>query len=112
MGIQTYFANVSESLTWLEPVWEFEYDTRSTYSVGSLTSWPSTAPLNGTFWHGVTQEMLRNQSLVERYNLLETKSAVDTQNCSTAACAQQKVCYIRSGSAAVGLACPQDAGPF
>ncbi|KAK4557047.1 hypothetical protein LTR86_006028 [Recurvomyces mirabilis] len=82
--IQTYFANVSESLTWIEPEWQFEYDSRPDIY----------------------------NSLVERYNFLETKSSVVTQNCSTKACAVQKVCYIRSGSAALGLACPQDDGPF
>ena len=107
--IQTYFANVSESLTWTEPEWQFEYDSRSTYNVNG--TWPAPAPVNATFWHAVTQSMLANQSLVERYNFLETKSSV-TQNCSTKVCAVQKVCYIRSGSAALGLACPQDDGPF
>lgn len=112
MGIQTYIANVSESLTWSEPVWQFEYDTRETYSVGNLTSWPKSAPLNATFWDGVTKEMLVNQSLVETYNLLETKSAIDTKNCSTSACAAQKVCYIRSGSSVVSYACLAISGPF
>lgn len=110
MGIQTYFANVSESLTWTSPVWQFEYDARSTYNVNG--TWPATSPLNATFWTDVTYSMLTNQSLVERYNFLETKSSVVTKNCSTAACARQKVCYIRSGSGGQGYACPYDEGPF
>ena len=109
-GIQTYFANVSESLTWTSPVWEFEYDARSTYNVNG--TWPATAPLNATFWNDVTESMLTNQSLVETYNLLETKSSVVTKNCSTKACAVQKVCYIRSGSGGQGYNCPYKDGPF
>jgi len=109
-GVQTYFANVSDSLNWVAPVWEFEYDTRTTYNVNG--TWPATAPLNATFWNDVTYSMLSNQSLVETYNLLETKSSVTTPNCSTKACGQQKVCYIRSGSATLGNACPQNDGPF
>jgi sphingomyelin phosphodiesterase len=107
-GTQTYFANVSESLTWTYPVWKFEYDTRATYAGAS---WPKSAPLNASFWHGVTQRMLSDISLVEKYNLYETKSSVTTKKCNTQACAAQKVCYIRAGSAAIGAACPQDDGP-
>ena len=109
-GVQTYFANVSESLTWESPVWEFEYDARSTYNVNG--TWPATSPLNATFWNDVTFSMLSNTSLVETYNLLETKSSVVTKNCSSKACAEQKVCYIRSGSGALGYACPYKNGPF
>ncbi len=56
--------------------------------------------------------MLANNTLVEVYNLLETKSSVVTENCTSKACAEQKVCYIRSGSAALGYACLYDDGPF
>ena len=94
MGIQSYFANVSESLTWTTPEWQFEYDARPTYTVGSV-DWPATAPLNATFYDLVTQEMLKNTSLVATYNLLETKKSITTKSCDTVACAQQKVCYIR-----------------
>lgn len=110
MGIQTYFANMSDSLTWTTPEWQFEYDARRTYDVGDI-DWPETAPLNATFYDKVTQVMLRNQSLVETYNLYETKSSVMTEDCKSAACAKQKVCYIRSGSAALGLACGDEDGP-
>lgn len=116
MNIQTYFANVSESNTWTTPVWQFEYDARATYShaASSNTSdtWPETCPLNATFWNRVTDQMLRNTSLVEVYNLFETKSSVVTPNCSSEACAKQKVCYIRAGSAALGLACGSENGPY
>jgi sphingomyelin phosphodiesterase len=112
-GIQTYFANVSEANAWTAPVWQFEYDARSTYAAAYTPgSWPTSAPLNATFWHGVTTAMLANQTLVELYNLYETKSSVATRSCSTTACAQQKVCYIRSGSAALGVACGSGNGPF
>ena len=109
-GIQTYFANVSEANIWTTPVWKYEYDARSTYNVNG--TWPAKAPLNATFWDDVTYSMLSNQSLVETYNFLETKSSAVTKNCSSAACGRQKVCYIRSGSGALGYACPYKNGPF
>ena len=110
MDISTYIANMSNSLTWSEPIWQFEYAARETYNVNG--SWPAEAPLNATFWSDVTWSMLSNQSLVEIYNLLETKSSVLTKNCSTKACARQKVCYLRSGSAELGHKCSHRDGPF
>ncbi len=110
MGIQTYFANVSEANTWTSPVWQYEYDARTTYNMNG--TWPATSPLNATFWDDVTYSMLANQSLVGTYNLLETKSSVVTKNCTSKACGAQKVCYIRSGSGTLGYACPSKNGPF
>ena len=112
-GIQTYFANVSEANSWTAPVWQFEYDALSTYGPAyPKGAWPKGAPLNATFWDGITTAMLSNQTLVEIYNLYETKSSAVTKKCSTAACGKQKVCYIRSGSAALGTACGSKNGPF
>lgn len=113
-GVQTYFANVSQSNEWTTPVWEFEYDVRDAYSVaaGNGSTWPSEAPLNASFWDGVAQSMLHNITLVEMYNLYETKSSAVTKNCSSAACQKQKVCYIRSGSGELGRACGSGHGPF
>ncbi|KAF2736116.1 hypothetical protein EJ04DRAFT_562712 [Polyplosphaeria fusca] len=112
---QVYIANISESLTWTTPVWQIEYDARDVYAMHASNSgsapWPEHAPLNATFWHAVSEAMLRNQTLVEVYNLYETKSSVMTKECSTQACARQKVCYIRSGSGALGKACGTGAGP-
>lgn len=111
-GIQTFFANMSESNTWTTPVWKFEYDARDSYaSAVKQGTWLARAPLNATFWHQVTETMLTNRSVVEMYNLYETKSSAVTKKCNSKACAKQKVCYIRSGSAALGNACPQKDGP-
>ena len=100
VGVQTYFANMSDSLDWKSPVWEFEYDMRTEYEAN--VNWPKSAPLNATFFDELTKEMLKSTTLVERYNLLETKSSSATQNCSSEACAKQKVCLIRAGNSAIG----------
>ncbi|KAF7874876.1 hypothetical protein EAF04_002050 [Stromatinia cepivora] len=110
VNAQTYFANMSNANLWTTPIWEFEYDKRQTYDPNA--TWPSSAPLDGAFWHGVTENMLANNTLVEVYNFLETKSSAVTKSCSTTACAKQKVCYLRSGSATLGYACPYKDGPF
>ncbi|KIW96077.1 uncharacterized protein Z519_03143 [Cladophialophora bantiana CBS 173.52] len=88
MGAQTYFANMSNSLSWTKPVWEFEYDTRHVYSInadletahedervardddiastspshGHGIPWPASSPLNATFWHLVTEKMLNDSA--------------------------------------------------
>lgn len=71
VNYQTYYANVSESNTWTTPEWRFEYDARQIYDPES--KWNQSDPLNGTFWNGVTANMLNNFTLVETYNFLETK---------------------------------------
>lgn len=88
MGVQTYIANMSESLTLTRPVWQFEYDMRTEYNVNG--TWPSSSPLNATFFHDLKYSILQTQTTVEQYNFLKTKSNVMTENCSTKACAEQK----------------------
>lgn len=90
------------------PTFRLEYSTRDTY--GPAANWPADAPLNATFWHAVTQAMERNSSLVSRHNTLQGKSSVMSPNCTSAACAKAKICYMRSGSVALGRQCPQGYG--
>lgn len=113
-GQQTYIANISQANEWTTPIWQFEYDAREAYgcaaaasapSLGNSSTWPVNAPLNATFWDGVARSMLNNGTLVELYNLYETKSSVETKNCTSEACRRQKVCFIRSGSAELGRRC-------
>ena len=84
------------------PTYKFEYSTRDTYDIG----WPATAPLNATYWHDVTVAMETNRSLVSTFNTFQGKSSILTPNCTSDACAEAKVCYIRSGSAPLGKQCP------
>lgn len=103
----TFYSDISKtrSLNATGPTYQFEYSTREAY--GSAINWPKNAPLNATFWHGVTVAMEGNRSLVETFNTYQGKSSRRSPNCSSDACAQAKVCYMRSGSAALGRACPQ-----
>lgn len=103
----TYAADVSSftNLTGHGPVFELEYSTRDTY--GAAAGWPEDAPLNATFWHAVTVAMEKDHSLVSTFNTLQGKSSVKSPNCTTAACAEAKICYMRSGSVPLGRQCPQ-----
>ncbi|KAH8662327.1 Metallo-dependent phosphatase-like protein [Xylariales sp. PMI_506] len=105
----TFYADVSSfsSLDAAEsgPVFELEYSTRATY--GPQAGWPRDAPLNGTFWHRVTEAMEANHTLVSEFNHLQGKSSVRSPNCTSDACAEAKICYMRSGSVPLGRQCPQ-----
>ncbi|RDW85891.1 putative sphingomyelin phosphodiesterase [Coleophoma crateriformis] len=103
----TFYSDVStfSDLNGTGPVFQFEYSTREAY--GNASSWPEDAPLNATFWHGVTEAMEADKSLVETFNTYQGKSSIRSPNCTSDACAEAKVCYMRSGSVALGKACPQ-----
>ena len=103
----TFYSNVSSfpSLTSTGPTFKFEYSTRDTY--GAAANWPSDAPLNATFWHKVTEAMANNITLVSLQNTLQGKMSLKTPNCTNADCQKAKVCYMRSGSYALGQSCPQ-----
>jgi hypothetical protein len=107
----TYYSDVSsfpalDTSNTHGPIFTHEYSTRATYPI----SWPASAPLNATYWHAVTEAMLANHTLVTTFNTLQGKSSVETPNCTNTACAEAKVCYMRSGSVALGRQCPQGFG--
>ncbi|KAF2091197.1 hypothetical protein K490DRAFT_71424 [Saccharata proteae CBS 121410] len=107
----TYTSNVSSfpALTNTSgPTFSFEYSTREAY--GAAAGWPEDAPLNATFWHQVTEAMERDHGLVSLFNTYQGKESVKSPNCTNAACAEAKVCYMRSGSVALGQQCPQGYG--
>jgi hypothetical protein len=103
----TFFSNVSSfpSLSATGPTFSFEYSTRDTY--GPAASWGSDDPLNATFWYHVTEAMEKDISLVTLQNKLQGKSSIRSPNCTNTACQKAKICYMRSGSAALGRQCPQ-----
>jgi hypothetical protein len=103
----TYYTDVnaaaSINASQTGPVWKFEYSTRDAYPIG----WPSDAPLNATYWQKVTEAMEANHTLVSVQNMYQGKMSVKTPNCTSNACAEARICYMRSGSQALGRACPQ-----
>lgn len=103
----TWYANVSEfqtlDPTTTGPTYQFEYSTRETYG----TNWPAEAPLNATYWHSVTEAMESDIELISTFNTLQGKSSINSPNCTSTACAQAKICYMRSGSVALAQRCPK-----
>ncbi|KAJ6601280.1 Metallo-dependent phosphatase-like protein [Mycena vulgaris] len=81
------------------PTYAFEYSTRDAYGP-SVAGWGANDPLNATWWHRVTEAMETNSSLVTTFNGFQGKSSVLSPAC-TGDCIAAKICYIRSGSAAI-----------
>ncbi|KAK3402977.1 Metallo-dependent phosphatase-like protein [Sordaria brevicollis] len=113
MDAYTFFSDVGTytSLPSKEgqgPVYEFEYSTRDVY--GSAINWPKTAPLNATFWHEVTEAMEKNTTLVELFTKYQGKSSAKSKKCETEECRKAKICYMRSGSTALGKQCKSGYG--
>lgn len=106
----TFYANVDSfsNLTGHGPVFEYEYSTREAY--GPAVGWPEDAPLNATFWQAVTEAMEKDRSLVTMFNTYQGKSSVKSPNCTSEECTAAKICYMRSGSVALGQQCVQGYG--
>ncbi|KAJ7292749.1 sphingomyelin phosphodiesterase [Mycena rebaudengoi] len=95
--VNTYAA--LDSQTEFGPTYEFEYSTRETYGK-AVPGWGPNDPLNATWWHRVTEAMEADSSLVKTFHTLQGKTSVRTQACSDD-CVKAKICYMRSGSAAI-----------
>ena len=104
--------------------WRHLYSARAAYSNFSASEhagkysggvklengmWPQDAPLNATFWAALTDEMEQRPELVERFTQYQGRSSPYTPSC-TGECAKAKVCYMRSGSYALGASCPKKFG--
>ncbi|KII93956.1 hypothetical protein PLICRDRAFT_695030 [Plicaturopsis crispa FD-325 SS-3] len=106
MDAHTWKSDVSafpslDSQTAAGPTYAYEYSTREAYG-GNVTGWSESDPLNATWWHHVTEAMVADPSLVTKFHAYQGKSSVRTAACN-ATCIEAKICYIRSGSAPLGI---------
>ena len=115
----------------LVPSYEYEYSAREAY--GQNITWAAGLPLNATWWHRVTErssmspfvlhefftdflphfaqtEMQRQPSLISAFHARQGRLSTFSGNCTSALCLEAKVCLIRAGTAAQGLACPSGRG--
>ncbi|GJE85857.1 sphingomyelin phosphodiesterase [Phanerochaete sordida] len=83
------------------PTYKHEYSTREAYGA-NITGWGPNDPLNGTWWHLVTEQMENNPALVQQFNTFQGKTSVRSPFCS-GDCIAAKICYIRSGSVPLAL---------
>lgn len=69
------------------------------------TKWPSSAPLNATFWSMVADEVELRPELAAQFNLYQGRNSPLSPKCNTQECATAKSCFMRSGSWALGRKC-------
>ncbi|KAK0553545.1 hypothetical protein OC846_002466 [Tilletia horrida] len=108
------------------PTFQMLYSARSAYSNFSTSSakgtytapvalaanatWPSTAPLNATFWASLTNEMEARPELVQTFTMYQGRNSSHSPPCTSSDCVAAKICYMRSGSGPLGKQCIQGYG--
>ncbi|CCG84464.1 protein of unknown function [Taphrina deformans PYCC 5710] len=105
----TYYANVStfahQEAHRQGIKYQFEYSAREAYDPDH--EWPAHAPLDAKFWHSRTEKMLADPSMMELFTQYQGKLSTRISDaCTTRACREAKVCYMRSSSATLSANCP------
>ena len=99
LDYKTYFANISDSLSWHRPVWQHLYSTREAYT--KYVPWLEEASLNASFWHKVTEKMLEDsdegRALFDMYEYYERKGSKFEGGRGKDVSREEKVCYLRNG---------------
>ncbi|KAJ1028424.1 hypothetical protein NDA16_001591 [Ustilago loliicola] len=98
------------------PVYNYLYSARDAY--GNFTAsndnsshpvpggiWPKDAPLNGTFWAKLTEEMAVRKELVQEFTVYQGRNSPRSPNCTSDECVKAKICYMQSGSGPLGKQC-------
>lgn len=80
--------------------------TRLGSSRSELAPFRRTAPLNGTFFAALTDEMTSRPELVQTFTVYQGRNSSRSPACVSADCVKAKICYMRSGSAILGKQCP------
>ena len=107
------------------PVWHKLYSARETYANLSASHnagkyrapvkldngwWPEGTPLNASFWAALTDEMELRPELVTLHSRYQARNSKKTEPCVSDKCIKATICYMRSGTGALGRACPSGYG--
>ena len=107
------------------PVWHKLYNARDAYANLSASHaagkyrapvaldngmWPAHAPLNASFWAALTDEMEVRPELVTLHSRYQARNSKKTKPCVSDECVRATICYMRSGTSALGRACPPGFG--
>ncbi|KAG0140651.1 hypothetical protein CROQUDRAFT_52923 [Cronartium quercuum f. sp. fusiforme G11] len=97
LDAHTWYSNVStySTLKHTGPMFQYEYSTRETYGT-AIPEWPWDAPLNATWWHRVTEKMLKDGGkLIGLYNQYLGRQSAQLSSCNTTECTMATVCRMR-----------------
>lgn len=108
----TYYSDVSTFTAASDSnsgiAYKFEYSSRQAYDPNN--TYPASAPLDAKFWYQQTLNIAAQPSLMSKFTAHQGKMSQKTGGCSSSACVNAKLCYMRSGSATLGKACKQGYG--
>ena len=105
------------------PVWRHLYSAREAYgnfhqsvTDGNYaagvkldgTKWPWNAPLNGTFWSAMTDEMEARPSLVTKFSEYQSRMNPTAKTCTKRDCIKANICFMRSSTPTQGRKCGED----
>lgn len=89
----------------VQPVWEYGYSARTAYDPDA--QWPATAPLNGSFWHGVVHDkIMASQAYRDMYEGFAHRQAPNGgEGCRDARCLRDLYCYMTTFSVPQAAEC-------
>lgn len=79
MDMHTFYTPLNETFVnnGAEPNWEYEYSARQIYNV----SWPTTSPLNGSYWHNVADKMRTSVGIRQLFRNLYSRFSPLVTDC-------------------------------
>ena len=102
------------------PVWRHLFNARAAYGnfgksqdAGKYSApvkldngwWPESAPLNGSFWSAVADEVSVNPDLMYRFSENQSRKSPKAKKCTSDECRKENECYMRSGTSFQGRNC-------
>lgn len=95
MNSFNYYMKLNETFTTHdEPEWLFEYSARDSYDPEG--NWPSSSPLNATFWATVAENIKTNQTFAQLYSDFSFRKSPYVPDCSEAGMCDTYYCYVSS----------------
>ena len=94
MNMHTFYMKLNETFTsnGAEPQWQHEYTARDVYNV----SWPTTSPLNATFWHLVAEQVGKSVDVRQLYENFATRFSPRTPSCKSSKTCDGDYCSLTS----------------
>ncbi|KAG0669573.1 hypothetical protein C6P45_003563 [Maudiozyma exigua] len=94
MDMHTFYTPLNETFVNKgdEPSWEYEYSARKVYNI----SWPTTSPLNGSYWHYVADKMKTSVGMRQLFRSFYSRLSPSVSNCLHSNACDNDYCMVTS----------------
>ena len=94
MNVHNYYSPLNSTFTSnsTKPTWFHEYSSRFGYNI----SWPTTSPLNATYWHLVAQQIGSNVTVRQTYEKFAKRLSPYVSDCYNTNQCDADYCYVTS----------------